>query len=149
MRERYQLCIDEAQETAAAAVELAWGVCVERMAMTSCYDWKLWAVDGLMGIGEFKLRDWSIDSHSDGVMLSRTKAQRITGVAHTMRVPVWFFVRARNGLFSHQLGADLERRYELRTGGRTVHTRDRWDIERVIIIPCASFNPVITKEADL
>ena len=147
-RRTYQQEQSGAQECAADLVERAWQVVVERMPTISPYDWTILSESGPIGLGEFKWRRWHISPENEGVMLSLKKATAIAEIAKSRGLQWHFFVWAENGLFSHRMAhGQLNRHYEVKVGGRAVQTRDRWDIEQVILIPCAKFEKIEQPEA--
>jgi hypothetical protein len=131
------------QEVARRCVERAEGVDVLSTPPKATIDWLMHSDGLLLRIAEFKWRNISFQSKmikTEGVTLSRDEKYRpMLAMVKHLKVYAYFYVWSREGLFRARLEPGLKGQL----GGRTTDTRREGDIEMVVMVPAATFVPVV------
>ena len=87
---------------------------------------------------EIKCRNRAYDQYPT-MVLSQSKWDVLVKLAKDRWVPVHFATQLLDGLY---LMTCRDVPYDVVVGGRTVDTRDEWDIEPVVLIPMTEFKKV-------
>ena len=110
------------------------GCTIEKQHINYRIDFKILNGDAFLGILEYKRRYFSYGKYPD-VMLSEHKYLAGKAISEKDNVPFLFVVELNDGTYYTELDGD----YKVTYSGRTVQTRDKWDIENVIHVPMVDF----------
>ncbi len=132
MRSREELVLQRLAHT--------WGCEYGRYEKFSPVDALLFYQGNPYALVEVKIRKMTWGRYPD-IMLSESKWDSIMEMSAESQIPWVFIVSLQSGgdyYYAHANGD----RFHVEYGGRTAQTRDRWDIENVVKIPCDRFKRV-------
>jgi len=139
MRRQYETSGDLKNENEARdEIERCWDLRVHKLPISYKLDWVICRDNSIVGWGEFKKRNISINQYPT-VILSAMKVKEMILYASVVGKAM-FFVRFQEGLYFAEIDSEDSRKGTW--GGRTWQRRDDQDEEPVILIPVSKFQKV-------
>jgi len=135
MRPIYENAQTKLDETnAAQKIANFLSVSLEKQSIAYRIDYKLLSGGDHVGLLEYKRRKFTYGKYPD-VMLSEHKYKEGMRLAKKHNIPFIFAVELDDGIYL----AEMEKGYPVTFSGRTVQTRDKWDVENVVHVPMSKF----------